>query len=52
MVICMPKIYFIFHFFFDMLNFKESDNLTGQQYFGPQLENPNFTKYWIGRENQ
>ena len=46
----MPKINFIIHFFQEILHFKESCNLIGQQYFGPQLENHNFARYGIAGE--
>ena len=35
MFICMPKINFIIHFFLEILHFKESWNLIGQQHFSP-----------------
>ena len=33
--ICMPKINFIIQCFLEILHFKESCNLIGQQHFGP-----------------
>ena len=35
MFICMPKIYFIFLFFLEILHFQECCNLIGWQHFGP-----------------
>ena len=37
MVICMPKINFIIHFFLEILHCKESYKFIGQQHFGPYL---------------
>ena len=47
MFICMPKINFIIHFFLEIIHFKESCNLIGQQHFGPYLENQKFARYGI-----
>ena len=41
----MSKINFIIGFFLEILHFKESCNLIGQQYFDPQLEKQNFARY-------
>ena len=48
--ICMAKINFIIHFFLEILHFKESCNLIGQQDFGPLVENQNFARSGIGGE--
>ena len=37
MVIWMPKVNFIIHFFLEILHCKESYNFIGQQHFGPYL---------------
>ena len=50
MFICMPKINFIYRLFLEVLRFKESCNLIGQQYFGPKLMIQNFARYGIGGE--
>ena len=48
--ICIPKIYFIIHFFLEILHLKKSCNLIGRQHFGPLIENQNFARYGIGSE--
>ena len=48
--ICMAKINFIIHFFLEILHFKESCNMIGQQHFGPWVENQNFARSGIGGE--
>ena len=50
MFICMLKIQFIVHFFLDILQFKESCNLMGQQHFCPSLKSHNFVRSGIGGE--
>ena len=46
----MLKINFIIHLFLEMLHFKESWNLIGQQHFGSKLKNQNFPRFRIGGE--
>ena len=48
MYTCMQKINFIIYFFHQILHFKESCNLIGQQHFGLKLENQDFARYGIG----
>ena len=48
--ICMPKMNFIIHLYFDISHFKESCNLIGCKHFGPYLNNQNFFRYGFGGE--
>ena len=50
MLICIPRINFIIHFFLEILHFKECCKLVGQQDFGPQFTNQNFVRQEIGGE--
>ena len=49
-VYLQAKTNFIIYFFFEILHFKDSFNLIGQQHFGPQFENLNFARYAIDNE--
>ena len=50
MFICLPEMKFIIHFFLEILHFKESCNLFGQEYFGSLIQNQNLARYGIGGE--
>ena len=50
MFIYIAKILLIIHFFLEILHFKESCNLIGQQDFDLKLENQNFARYGTGDE--
>ena len=46
-LICKPKTNFITPSFLEILHFKESSNLIGQQHFQPKQEDQDFARYEI-----
>ena len=50
MFIHKQKINLIPQFFLEILHFKESCSLTGQEHFGFLLQNKNFVRYEVGSE--
>ena len=50
MLLCMLKKNFIILFFHEILQFKKSCNLIGQQHFGSWLETKSFSRYGVGGE--